>query len=188
MMKITAEEAVRALLEHAGDDPDREGLLETPKRVAKAFGEWFEGYATDPKEHLSKCFTEVGGYDEIVILKDIRLESYCEHHMAPIIGTAHVGYLPSDKVVGLSKLARVVEGYAKRLQVQERLTAQIADAIEDVLKPRGVFVIIDAAHFCTATRGIHKHGSSMITSAMRGVFRENPAIRAEVMALISDRR
>lgn len=187
-MKVSAEDAVRALLAHAGDDPDREGLLETPKRVAKAFGEWFSGYETDPKEYLNKTFDEVGGYDEIVILKDIRLESYCEHHMAPIIGNAHVGYLPDRKIVGLSKLARVVEGYAKRLQVQERLTAQIADAIEQVLEPRGVFVIINAAHFCTATRGIHKHGSEMITSAMRGVFREDSGIRAEVMALISDRK
>lgn len=181
---MTPEDAVRTLIAHAGDDPTREGLRETPDRVVKAFAEWFSGYNSDPKLHLLKTFDEVGGYDEIVVLKNIRLESYCEHHMAPIVGTAHVGYLPGSRIVGLSKLARVVEGYAKRLQVQERLTAQIADAIEEALTPRGVFVVINASHFCTATRGIHKHDSIMTTSAMRGVFRESGEARAEVLSLL----
>lgn len=177
-------QAVKTLILHAGEDPDREGLLETPDRVRKAWNEWFVGYQSDPKQTLRKCFEQVGGYDEIVVLKNIRLESFCEHHLAPIIGKVHIAYLPKDKIVGLSKLARVAEGYAKRMQVQERLTAQIADAIEEVLDPRGVAVIIEAAHLCTATRGIHKHGSEMITSAMRGVFRDGATARAEVIKLL----
>ena len=176
-------DAVKVLLRYTGDDPTREGLLETPERVRKAWTEWFAGYDSDPKEHLYKWFEHVGGYDEIVVLKDIRLESFCEHHIAPIVGTVHIAYLPKDKVVGLSKLARVADGYSKRMQVQERLTAQIADAIEEVLDPRAVAVLIEASHLCTATRGVHKPNSRMVTSAMRGLFREDGAARAEVMAL-----
>lgn len=176
-------DAVKVLLRYTGDDPTREGLLETPERVRKAWTEWFAGYDSDPKEHLYKWFEHVGGYDEIVVLKDIRLESFCEHHIAPIVGTVHIAYLPKDKVVGLSKLARVADGYSKRMQVQERLTAQIADAIEEVLDPRAVAVLIEASHLCTATRGVHKPSSRMVTSAMRGLFREDGAARAEVMAL-----
>lgn len=181
-------EAVKTLLRYTGDDPTREGLLETPERVRKAWNEWFAGYESDPKEHLYKWFKHVGGYDEIVVLRDIRLESFCEHHIAPIVGTCHIAYLPKDKVVGLSKLARVADGFSKRLQVQERLTAQIADAIEDVLDPLGVAVLIEASHLCTATRGVHKPSSRMVTSAMRGVFRSEPSARLEVMSLFSDRK
>ena len=181
-------EAVKTLLRYTGDDPTREGLLETPERVRKAWNEWFAGYESDPKEHLYKWFEHVGGYDEIVVLRDIRLESFCEHHIAPIVGTCHIAYLPKDKVVGLSKLARVADGFSKRLQVQERLTAQIADAIEDVLDPLGVAVLIEASHLCTATRGVHKPSSRMVTSAMRGVFRSEPSARLEVMSLFSDRK
>ncbi len=176
-------EAVRVLLRYTGDDPTREGLLETPERVRKAWDEWFCGYQFDPKEHLNKWFEHVGGYDEIVVLKDIRLESHCEHHVTPIVGKCHIAYLPKDKVVGLSKLARVADGYSKRMQVQERLTAQIADAIEEVLAPRAVAVVIEASHLCTATRGVHKPSSRMVTSAMRGLFRADAAARAEVMSL-----
>ena len=182
--KEQAEEAVRLLLEYAGDDPSREGLLDTPKRVVKAYSEWFGGYEVDPKEVLSRTFEESGGYDEIVVLKNIRMESHCEHHMVPIIGTAHVAYLPSTRVVGISKLARVVEMYAKRLQIQEKLTAQVADAIEECLQPQGVVVIIEAAHLCMTTRGVRKPGVSMVTSAMRGVFRDKPSARAEVLSLL----
>lgn len=179
-----AEAAVRTLLRWAGEDPAREGLLDTPKRVAKAYRDWFSGYATDPAEYLRRTFEEVAGYDEMIVLRDIEFESHCEHHMAPIIGRAHVGYLPTDKVVGISKLARVVEGFARRFQVQEKLTAQIAHCIEDVLKPRGVAVVIEAVHQCMTTRGVHKRGVSMLTSQMLGDFREDARTRAEFMQLI----
>ena len=179
-----AQEAVRTMLKYAGDDPTREGLQDTPDRVVRAFGEWFKGYNVDPVEYLSCTFEETEGYDEIVLLKNIRLETHCEHHMVPIIGTAHVAYLPSKRVVGISKLARVVEAYAKRLQIQEKLTAQVADAICDALDPRGVAVVIEAKHLCMTTRGVRKPGVSMITSAMRGCFRDEPEARAEVLNLI----
>ena len=178
------EAAVRVLLRWTGDNPDREGLLDTPKRVTKAYREMFAGYDKDPAEELGRTFEEVAGYDELIVLRDIRFESHCEHHMAPIIGRAHVGYLPTDKVVGISKLARVVEAYARRFQVQEKLTAQIAHCIEDVLKPRGVGVVIDATHQCMTTRGVHKSGVSMVTSQMLGSFREDPSTRAEFLRLI----
>jgi len=179
-----AEEAVRTLIKWAGDDPAREGLLETPKRVTDAYEEFFAGYDEDPKEILSKTFEEVEGYDEMVIVKKIRLESHCEHHMVPIIGEAHVGYIPNKRVVGISKLARVVECYGKRLQTQETMTAQIADTINEVLKPKGVAVVVDAAHQCMTTRGIHKTESSTVTSRMLGLFREDPKTRAEFMQMI----
>ncbi len=179
-----AEAAVRTLLRWAGDDPAREGLLDTPKRVVTAFGDWFSGYADDPRDYLARTFEEVAGYDEMIVLRDIQFESHCEHHMAPIIGSAHVGYLPDGKVVGISKLARVVEAYARRLQVQEKLTAQIADCIQDVLQPRGVGVVIEAAHECMTTRGVHKRGVSMITSKMLGSFREDARTRAEFLQFI----
>jgi GTP cyclohydrolase I len=182
-----AEEAVRTLLIWAGDDPDREGLLETPKRVAKAYEDWFSGYEDDPADYLRRTFEEVGGYDEMVVLRDISFESHCEHHMAPIIGRAHVGYLPTNKVVGISKLARVVDGYARRFQVQEKMTAQIAACIDDVLKPRGVGVVIDAVHECMTTRGVHKRGVSMITSRMTGTFRVDARTRAEFLQFIGIR-
>lgn len=179
-----AEAAVRTLLRWAGDDPGREGLRDTPKRVTGAYRDWFSGYAIDPTEYLSRTFEEVAGYDELVVLRDIEFESYCEHHMAPIIGRAHVGYLPTDKVVGISKLARVVDGYARRLQVQEKLTAEIAGCINDVLKPRGVGVVIDAVHQCMTTRGVHKRRVSLITSKMLGTFREDARTRAEFLRFI----
>jgi GTP cyclohydrolase I len=179
-----AEAAVRTLLRWAGEDPSREGLLDTPRRVADAYRDWFAGYASDPAEYLRRTFEEVGGYDELIVLRDIAFESHCEHHMAPIIGRAWVGYLPDQKVVGISKLARVVEGYARRFQVQEKLTAQIAHCINDVLKPRGVGVVIDATHECMTTRGIHKRGVSMVTSQMLGAFREDARTRAEFLAFI----
>ena len=179
-----AEEAVRTLLRWAGDDPTREGLLETPKRVVEAYSDWFGGYNVDPKEYMLRTFEEVGGYDELVVLRDIEFESHCEHHMAPIIGRAHVGYLPSDKVVGISKLARVVDGYARRFQVQEKLTAEIARCIDEVLKPRGVGVVIDAVHECMTTRGVHKRGVSMVTSKMLGTFRADARTRAEFLRFI----
>lgn len=182
-----AEEAVRTLIHWAGDNPAREGLIDTPARVAKAYREWFAGYTVDPAQYLQRTFEEVAGYDEMVVLRDIEFESYCEHHMAPIIGRAHVGYLPTNKVVGISKLARVVEGYAKRLQVQEKLTAQIARCIDDVLQPRGVGVVIDAVHQCMTTRGVHKTGVSMITSKMLGTFREDARTRAEFLRFIGIR-
>ena len=182
--RMQAEEAVRTLLRWAGDDPTREGLLDTPKRVAKAYGDWFSGYAVDPDEYLKRTFEEVEGYDEMVVLRDIEFESHCEHHMAPIIGKAHVGYLPSGRVVGISKLARVVEAYARRFQVQEKMTAQIARCIEDTLHPRGVGVVIEAAHECMTTRGIHKRGVSMVTSKMLGTFRDDARTRAEFLELI----
>ena len=179
-----AEEAVRTLLRWAGEDPAREGLLDTPARVARAYKDWFSGYALDPADYLRRTFKEVEGYDELIVLRDIEFESHCEHHMAPIIGKAHVGYLPTGRVVGISKLARVVEAYARRFQVQEKLTAQIARSIEDVLQPRGVAVVIEAKHECMTTRGIHKRGVSMVTSAMLGAFREDARTRAEFLQFI----
>ena len=179
-----AEEAVKTLIRWAGDNPEREGLKETPKRVIRSYKDFFSGYNLDPREILSKKFKEVDGYDEIIILKDIRLESHCEHHMVPFIGTAHVGYLPKNKVVGLSKLARLVEAFAKRLQIQEKLTAQIANAIDEVLQPKGVGVIIEASHLCVATRGIHKPDSKMVTSRMLGSFRNDQATRKEFLDLV----
>ncbi len=176
-----AEEAIRTMLRWAGEDPTREGLLDTPRRVVDAYGDWFKGYEQDPKEYLNRTFEEVGGYDEMIILRDITFESHCEHHMAPIIGRAHVGYLPRGRVVGISKLARVVETYARRFQVQEKMTSQIARAISEVLDPLGVGVIVDASHQCMTTRGIHKTGVSMVTSKMLGSFRDNASTRAEFM-------
>jgi GTP cyclohydrolase IA len=182
-----AEEAVKILLRWAGDEPRREGLIDTPKRVVKAYGDWFSGYAVDPREYMRRTFEEVEGYDEMVVLRDIAFESHCEHHMAPIIGRAHVGYLPSNKVVGISKLARVVDGYARRFQVQEKLTAQIAACIDEVLKPRGVGVVIDSEHQCMTTRGVHKRGVSMVTSRMVGIFRSDARTRAEFLQFIDIR-
>ena len=178
-----AEEAVRTLISWAGDDPAREGLIETPKRVVKSYEEFYEGYGQDPEEILSKVFSEIEGYDEIVLVKDIPLQSHCEHHMVPIIGKAHVAYLPDQRVVGLSKLARVVDMYGKRLQTQETMTAQIADTIDRVLQPKGVAVVIDAEHQCMSSRGVNKHGSSTITSRMLGVFRDNQKSRMEFLNL-----
>src|SRR5476649_1441749 len=182
--RADAEAAVRALLRFAGDDPLREGLRDTPKRVVNAYSDWFSGYGSDPGAYLRRTFEEVEGYDEMVVLRDISFESFCEHHMALIIGRAHVGYLPSARVVGISKLARVVEGFARRFQVQEKLTAQIAGCINEVLKPRGVGVVIDAVHQCMTTRGVHKRGVSMITSKMLGTFRADAATRAEFLRFI----
>ena len=182
------EDAVRTLIRWAGDDPAREGLHDTPKRVAKSFLEFFRGYGEDPVAILERTFEEVDGYDEIVLLRDIRLESHCEHHMVPIIGRAHVAYLPHRRVVGISKLARVVDAYAHRLQIQEKLTAQIANTIQDVLQPLGTAVIIEAAHECMTTRGVHKTGVSMVTSRMLGVFRDNPTTRRELLAMIGQPR
>ncbi|MBT2748403.1 MULTISPECIES: GTP cyclohydrolase I FolE [unclassified Lysobacter] len=179
-----AEAAVRTLLAWAGEDPAREGLLDTPKRVVEAYGDWFSGYDDDPREYLARTFEEVAGYDEMIVLRDIEFESHCEHHMAPIIGKAHVGYLPSGKVVGISKLARVVETYARRFQVQEKMTAQIAQSIQDVLQPLGVGVVIEGAHECMTTRGVHKRGVSMITSKMLGMFRDDARTRAEFLRFI----
>ncbi len=182
-----AEAAIRTLLLWAGDDPEREGLRDTPSRVARAYREFFVGYDTDPVAVLERTFEETDGYDEIVLLRDIRLESTCEHHMAPIIGRVHVAYLPHRRVVGISKLARVVDAYAKRLQIQEKLTAQIANTIQDVLEPRGVAVVIEAAHQCMTTRGVHKPGVTMVTSRMLGAFRDNAATRRELLAMIGSR-
>ena len=181
-----AEQAVRTLLSWAGDDPTREGLRETPARVARAFEDWFAGYAMDPEEYLARTFEEVEGYDDMVVLRDIRFESHCEHHLAPIIGRVHVGYLPTNKVVGISKLARVVEAYAKRLQVQEKMNAQIARCIQKVLEPKGVAVVIQAEHQCMTTRGVHKPGVSMVTSTMLGEFRKNPLTRREFLSVIGN--
>ena len=180
-----AMDAVRTLIEWAGDDPNREGLIETPKRVVNAYMQFFEGYEQDPEEILRKTFEEVEGYDEMVIVKDIRLESHCEHHMVPILGKAHIGYIPNNRVVGISKLARVVEIFGKRLQTQETMTAPIADTIQKVLQPKGVAVVVDASHQCLTTRGIHKTESSTITSRMLGAFRDNPETRGEFMNLIN---
>ncbi len=179
-----AEKAVHTLIRWAGEDPSREGLVDTPRRVAQAYEDWFSGYSEDPISFLQRTFEEVDGYDEIIVLKDITFESHCEHHMAPIIGKAHVGYLPNNKVVGISKLARVVEAFARRFQVQEKMTAQIANCIEDVLKPKGVGVVIDASHQCMTTRGIHKSGVLMVTSRMLGTFRKDARTRDEFLRMI----
>ena len=179
-----AEQAIRTLLLWAGEDPDREGLIDTPKRVAEAYRDWFRGYGEDPVRYLKRTFEEVEGYDEMIVLRNITFESHCEHHMAPIIGRAHVGYLPNSKVVGISKLARVVEAFARRFQVQEKMTAQIANCIEDVLRPKGVGVVVEAVHQCMTTRGIHKSGVSMVTSQMLGLFRTDARTRAEFLQMI----
>ena len=183
--RAESEAAVRTMLAWTGDNPDREGLIETPKRVVRAYEQFFAGYDKDPKEVLSKVFEEVEGYDEMVIVKDIRVESHCEHHMVPILGKAHVGYLPNKRIVGISKLARVVDIFGKRLQTQEVMTAQIANVINEVLEPKGVAVVINAKHQCMTTRGVHKPESSTITSTMLGTFRQNPDTRAEFMNLIT---
>lgn len=179
-----AEDAITVLLRWAGEDPTREGLVDTPRRVAKAYEDWFSGYNSDPVSFLQRTFEEVEGYDEMIVLRDITFESHCEHHMAPIIGRAHVGYLPNNKVVGISKLARVVDSFARRFQVQEKMTAQIAQCIENVLKPKGVGVVIDAVHQCMTTRGIHKSAVSMVTSQMLGTFRKDARTRAEFLRMI----
>jgi len=180
-----AEAAVRTMILWAGDDPDREGLLETPSRVVQAYEEFFAGYAQDPREILAKTFSEVEGYDEMIVMNDIRFESHCEHHMVPIIGKAHVGYLPDKRVVGISKLARLVEVYARRLQVQEKMTAEIAACLDAGLKPHGVAVVVEGAHECMTTRGVRKPEVSMVTSRMLGVFRDNPVTREEFLAAIN---
>lgn len=185
--RAEAEEAVRTLIRWAGDDPTREGLLETPARVIRSYEEFFAGYQEDPEDVLRRTFEEIDGYDEMVVLRDIRVESHCEHHMLPIIGKAHVAYLPEKRVVGISKLARVVEIYARRMQIQEKMTVQIANAIQEVLRPRGVAVVIEAAHECMTTRGVHKSGVTMVTSHMVGAFRTNATTRRELMAFIGNR-
>ena len=182
--RAEAERAVRTLLQWAGDDPDREGLRGTPDRVLRAYGEFFVGYSEDPVKVLERTFEETADYDEMIVVRDIRLESHCEHHMVPIIGKAHVGYLPAGRVVGISKLARVVDIFAKRLQIQEKLTAEVADTIDRVLQPRGVAVVIEATHMCMAMRGIHKTSSSTVTSRMLGGFRTDPTTRREFVTMI----
>src|ERR1700740_1772168 len=184
MSRRAAEEAVRALLRWAGDDPGREGLRDTPQRVVDAYRDWFSGYQIDPAAYLRRTFEEVAGYDEMIVLRDISFESHCEHHIAPMIGRVHIGYLPANKGVGISKLARVVDAYARRVQVQEKLTAQIADCIAEVLKPRGVGVVVDAAHECMTTRGVHKRSVSMVTSRMIGTFRSDARTRSEFLTFI----
>ncbi len=179
-----AEEAIRTLIRWAGDDPTREGLLGTPDRVARAYREFFRGYDQDPEAILKRTFEETDGYDEMIVLKDMRFESHCEHHLAPIIGRAHIAYLPRHRVVGISKLARLLDCYAKRMQIQEKLTAQIANTLQEVLQPRGVAVVVDAAHQCMTTRGVHKPGTSMVTSRMLGAFRTDPSTRREFLAII----
>jgi len=179
-----AEAAVRTLIRWAGDDPDREGLVETPKRVTKSYGELFSGYTTDPREYLERTFDEVGGYDELVVLRDIRVVSFCEHHMLPFLGKAHVGYLPTHRVVGISKLARVVHGFARRLQIQEKLTAEIAEAIDEVLKPKGVGVVIQSEHSCMTMRGVNTPGSSLTTSHLLGDIRDDARTRDEFLRLV----
>ena len=181
-----AEAAIRTLLQWAGDDPEREGLRDTPERVARAFEDWFSGYNEDPEEFLTRTFEEVEGYDDMVVLKDIRFESHCEHHLAPIIGKVDIGYLPDNKVVGISKLARVVDTFARRLQVQETMNAQIANCIQRVLEPKGVAVVIEATHQCMTTRGVHKPGVTMVTSTMSGDFRTNATTRREFLAVIGN--
>ncbi len=178
-----AEAAVRTLIEWAGEDPDREGLLDTPARVARSYRELFAGYEADPREYLQRTFEEVGGYDELIVLRDIRVVSFCEHHMLPVVGRAHVGYLPTNRVVGISKLARVVNGYARRLQIQEKLTAEIAQAIHDILQPQGVGVVIEAEHSCMTLRGVNTPGSLLMTSRLMGVIRDDPRTRAEFLRL-----
>jgi GTP cyclohydrolase I len=185
--RAEAEAAVRTLIRWAGDDPDREGLRATPSRVVRAYEEWFSGYNDDPSEYLKRTFQETGGYDEVVVLRDIRFESFCEHHMAPIIGRVHIGYIPRNRVVGISKLARLVEVYARRLQIQEKMTAEIAACLEAVLKPHGVAVVTEATHQCMTTRGVHKTGVSMVTSRMLGVFRDQTETRQEFLAAIGIR-
>jgi GTP cyclohydrolase I len=180
--RAEAEEAVKTLIRWAGDDPDREGLLDTPGRVLRAYDEWFAGYADDPAQHLARTFEEVAGYDEPVLLRAIPFRSCCEHHMAPITGMAHISYLPTDRVVGLSKLARVVDCVAKRLQIQERMTAEIAGIIDEVLQPRGVAVVVEATHACFSTRGVRKHGVSAVTTRLLGVFKQDPVLRNEFFA------
>ena len=182
--RADAEEAIRTLIRWAGDDPSREGLLDTPTRVARAYEEFFNGYSASSRSLLERTFEEVDGYDEMVLLRDIRFESHCEHHMAPIIGKTHVAYLPDRRVVGISKLARVIEVYAKRLQIQEKMTAQVANIIDEVLQPKGTAVVIEAAHQCMTTRGIHKSGVTMVTSRMLGAFRDDPTTRREFLAMI----
>ena len=182
--RAAAEEAVRVLLRWAGDDPAREGLQDTPGRVVRAYEDYFRGYGQDPEAILARTFEETDGYDEMVVLRDIRFESHCEHHLAPIIGLAHVAYLPHRRVVGISKLARLVEIYAKRLQIQEKMTAQVANSIDKILQPKGVAVVIEAAHHCMTTRGVHKPGTMMVTSRMLGAFRNNAATRREFLAMI----
>ena len=184
--RAEAEAAVRTLLLWAGDDPTREGLKDTPARVARAFEDWFSGYSNDPQAYLARTFEEVQGYDEMVVLRDIRFESHCEHHLAPIIGRVHVGYLPDAKVVGISKLARVVDAYARRLQVQEKMNAEIANCIQHVLEPKGVAVVIEASHQCMTTRGVHKPGVTMVTSTMLGAFREDARTRREFLNMIGN--
>ena len=178
-------EAVRTLIRWAGDDPDREGLLETPDRVVRSYGEFFSGYGQDPNEILAKTFSEVDGYDEMIVMNDIRFESHCEHHMVPIIGKAHIGYLPDKRVVGISKLARLVDVYARRLQIQEKMTVQIADTLQEVLHPKGVGVVVEAAHQCMTTRGVHKPGAALVTSRMLGAFRNDVSTRREFLAIIA---
>jgi GTP cyclohydrolase I len=185
--RTEAEAAVRTLIRWCGDDPDREGLLATPARVARAYEEWFSGYAENPRDYLSRTFDEVGGYDEIVLLRNVRFESHCEHHMAPILGRVHIGYLPRKRVVGISKLARLVEVYAKRLQTQEKMTAEIAGCLDAVLKPFGVAVVVEAAHQCMTTRGVHKTDVTMVTSRMLGAFREQAQTRQEFLSAIGMR-
>jgi len=182
--RAEAEAAVRTLLRWTGDDPAREGLVDTPARVVRAYEEFFQGYDSDPIEILQRTFEETDGYDEMVLLRDVSFESHCEHHMVPIIGKAHIAYLPNKRVVGISKLARVLDIYAKRLQIQEKLTAQIANAVQDVLQPKGVAVLIEAQHQCMTTRGVHKAGVSMVTSRMLGAFRTNASTRREFMAMV----
>jgi GTP cyclohydrolase I len=182
-----AEAAVRTLIQWAGDDPDREGLRATPARVVRAYQEWFSGYNDDPRDYLKRTFEETGGYDEVVVLRDIRFESHCEHHMAPVIGRVHIGYLPRNRVVGISKLARLVEVYARRLQIQEKMTAEIASGLDAVLKPHGVAVVTEATHQCMTTRGVHKPGVTMVTSRMVGVFRTNAETRQEFLSAIGMR-
>ena len=179
-----AQAAVRTLIRWAGDDPDREGLLDTPGRVARSYGELFAGYETDPRAYLERTFEEVGGYDQLVVLKDIRFVSFCEHHMLPVIGSAHVAYLPTDRVVGISKLARVVNGYGRRLQIQEKMTAEIAGAIQDVLQPKGVGVVVEASHSCMTLRGVNTPGASLVTSSLLGVVRDDPRTRQEFLRLV----
>ena len=180
-----AEEAVRTLLRWAGDNPQREGLIDTPARVVRAYEEFFAGYHVEPRDILARTFSEVDGYDEMIVLKDIRFESYCEHHMVPIIGRAHVAYLPEHRVVGISKLARLVDAFAKRLQIQEKMTVQIADTLNEVLQPKGVGVILEASHQCMSTRGVHKAGVEMVTSRMIGTFRTDPSTRREFLSIVN---
>ena len=184
--RAEAEAAIRTLIQWAGDDPDREGLIDTPSRVVRSYEEFYQGYTADPRALLERTFEEVEGYDEIVFLRDIRFESHCEHHMAPIIGRAHVAYLPHKRVVGISKLARLIDVYAKRLQIQEKMTSQIANTINEILQPKGTAVVIEASHQCMTTRGVHKAGISMVTSTMLGAFREEASTRREFLAMIGN--